>query len=304
MMIATFDDLCLAMYVLVADAWTEIGPQLRRPGPAPACSDAELVTMVLVGECLSEEVETHLVARFQARPDLFPVVPERSWFHRRRRALAEATNAVRRVLLRHLDLAWDQQCALDSLPVEVLPFARVPGSPTASTWKSYGARYGWVAAKKRRIFGFKLQLLVTLGGVILDFALAPANASDLSVGADLVAAHPNHLVVADKGYVSAPIAQALADECDVILLTTPRRNQQRQLSPSQARLQRRWRAIVETVNSQLAEQFGIERTRARTFWSFVARLHAKLAAHTAAILLNRLAAYPFPLHLRRFAFLY
>ena len=48
-MITDFEDFCLSMYVVVDDLWARIGPRDRRPGPAPACSDSELLAMVLVG---------------------------------------------------------------------------------------------------------------------------------------------------------------------------------------------------------------------------------------------------------------
>jgi len=56
-----------------------------------------------------------------------------------------------------------------------------------STWRAAGATFGKVSSKKQTIFGYKLHLLVTLGGVILDFELAPANVYDLTVEAELLA---------------------------------------------------------------------------------------------------------------------
>jgi len=50
-MIADFDDFCMWVYVIVDDIWKEIAPLFRRPGPKPVCSDSELITMALVGEC-------------------------------------------------------------------------------------------------------------------------------------------------------------------------------------------------------------------------------------------------------------
>ena len=65
-MIADFEDFCLYMYVLVDDLWTVLRPRYPRPGPAPACSDSELITMVLVGECRGWDEETELVAGWHA----------------------------------------------------------------------------------------------------------------------------------------------------------------------------------------------------------------------------------------------
>src|SRR5438067_13233676 len=51
-MITQFEDYCLWMYVVVAELWPQVAPRCRRPGPAPECSDSELVTMAeaLLGE--------------------------------------------------------------------------------------------------------------------------------------------------------------------------------------------------------------------------------------------------------------
>ncbi len=50
-MIHTFEDLCLYTYVIVDDIWQQIAPLFRRPGPAPDCSDSEVITIALVSEC-------------------------------------------------------------------------------------------------------------------------------------------------------------------------------------------------------------------------------------------------------------
>ena len=47
-----------------------------------------------------------------------------------------------------------------------------------------------------------------------------------------------------------------------------------------------FRRAVETLNSQLAEQFGVERNRAKSVPGLCARVQAKLAAHTVGLLLN------------------
>ena len=208
-MIPNFEDFCLYMYVLIDDLWIRIGHRYRRPGPAPVCSDSELITLVLVGECRGWDEETELLAAWQDYRALFPVLPERSRFNRRRRALRYAINDLRRVGLSVLDLAQDRQCVIDSLPVPVLHFHLVPSASSTSTWRAAGASFGKVSSKKQTIFGYKLHLLVTLGGVIRDFELAPANVHDLTVGAELLAEQRDLLVLGDKAYYSVPVAAAL-----------------------------------------------------------------------------------------------
>ncbi|MGI8550533.1 MAG: IS982 family transposase [Dehalococcoidia bacterium] len=293
-------------YTVVDDIWQTIASWFARPGPEPDCSDSELFTLILVGECRGWDVETDLLRHWQAHRALFPCLPSQSRFNRRRRYLTEALSLVRRAVLRLLDLAEDRQCAIDSLPVPVrVPngcFHLVPGSSATSEWKAAGATFGRVSTKQQTIVGYKLTLLVTLGGVILDFELAPANGSDLAVGAELLAEHTDLRAIADKAYISQEIATALWEERGIALLTVPRRNQKQRLPPQIARLFNRFRQIIETVNNQLGTQFAIETNHARTFVGLCARLHAKLAAHTLCVYLNRLLGNPEVLHIKELAF--
>jgi hypothetical protein len=91
---------------------------------------------------------------------------------------------LRQMVLQMLDISQDRQCVIDSLPIPAVQFHLVPGSP--GDWSVYGATFGKVASKKLTIFSYKLLLLVTLGGLILDFVLAPANEADLTVGVELL----------------------------------------------------------------------------------------------------------------------
>jgi hypothetical protein len=302
-MIADFDDFCLWMYVVIDELWQQL-PAAYKPtsGPVPACSDSEVITMAIVGECCGWTHETLLVTEWRARHQLVPQVPERSRFNRRRRHLLHAINAIRQSVLAVLDLAQDRQCALDSLPVPVMGFHLVPSAASVATWKHHGAAFGKGPTKKQTIFGYKLQLLVTLNGVIRDFARAPANAGDLAVGATLLREHEGLVVLGDKGYISTPVAMALRDEQAVHLLTTPRRNQRTPLPAPHCRLHTRWRQVIETVNDQLTEQFAIGRHHAHTFWGLCARLYTKLTAHTLCLYLNRLTGRPACLQIKALAF--
>ncbi len=298
---ATFEDFCLVMYVLVDEVWPAIAPRCRRPGPAPACSDQELVAMALVGEAQGWDQETVFVSQWSRHRDLFPVQPERSRFNRRRRQLAGAINEVRRRLLARLDLAADGQCVLDSLPVPVIGWHLVPDGQRGY-WAGHDARIGYVASKKQWIFGYKLYLLVTQAGVILDFVLAPANVPELQVGVELLEEHTDLAALGDKAFVSAPAQDRLRAENRIDLLTLPRRNQKRQPSAALRRLVSRARQVVETVNGQLAEQFNVEVNHALSFGGLAARLYSKLTAHVACVYLNRLAGAPDVLRIKALAF--
>jgi hypothetical protein len=129
-----------------------------------------------VGECRELSKETTLVANWQLFPDLFPILPSRSRFNRRRRALSQVINLSRQALVKMSVVAEDKQCVLDSLPIPVIGFHLVPRS--RNDWGVHGATHGRVSSKKQTIYGYKLYLLVTFGGVIKDFELASANVDE------------------------------------------------------------------------------------------------------------------------------
>ncbi len=286
MIIKDFTDFCLVVYVVVDDICQQIGPMLRRPGPQPQCSDSELITMTLVGECKGWDLETNLLSNFKDHQDLFPIIPSQSRFNRRRRNLMSTFNLIRRIILSWLDVAQEKQCVIDSLPIPVVKFHLVPTS--TGDWPAHQANFGKASSKKLTFFGYKLHLLVTVGGVILDFELAPASAPDLEVGFELLTEHTDLKVIGDKAYISAEKATELWRYNRIKLQTLPRKNQKQQLSPATRHLVNSIRQIIETVNGQLNEQFHIETNHAHTFWGLCTRLYSKLTAHTLCIYLNRL----------------
>lgn len=299
-MIHDFEDFCLWVYVVVDDIYRQIEPLFNRAGPKPKCRDSELLAMSIIGECRGWDEETVLLSSFQSYRSLFPNIPSQSRFNRRRRNLMNAFNLIRQVILSQLDVALDNQAIIDSLPVPVVQFHLAPGS--TGDWPEHGADYGKVASKKETVFGYKLHLLITMGGVILDFELAPASATDLNVGFELLAEHTDLNVIGDKGYISADKAAELWLHNRIRLQTIPRRNQKVQLPAETRQLFNRIRQLIETVNGQLGAQFNIEINHAHTFWGLCTRLHTKLAAHTLCIYLNRLLGYPDRLQIKALAF--
>jgi len=230
------------------------------------------MTAALAGECRGWGEETEMLSYWREHRDLFPHIPSQIRFDRRRR------NLIRQVVLVRLDVAQDRWRGIDSLPVPAVQFYLVPNS--TGDWAAHNAAFGKVPSKSQTIFGYKLHLLITGGGVILDFELAPANASELSIDFDLLTEHGDLIVIGNKGSMSAERAADLWKNNRIRLHTLPRRNQKRQPPPVVKRTITTVRQIIETVNSQLSSQFNVEANHARTFWGLCARLYTRLAAHT------------------------
>jgi hypothetical protein len=299
-MIDGFDDFCLWVYVTVDDIWQTVEHYFKRPGPQPQCSDSELLTMILVGECCGWEMETEMLNYWRAYRRLFPHQPTQSRFNRRRRQLSQGLQLLRQALLSQLDLTAERLCAIDSHPLPVVAFHHAPRA--AREWAMHQADIGWCASKRMHFFGYRLHLLVTLEGLVLDYALAPASVRDLPIAQELLAAQYDRIVLGDGAYLSRPVAAELRTARAIQLLTLPRVNQRLQLPKSFHRPFKAARFIIETVNSQLEAQFNIQRNHARSFGGLTARLHAKLTAHTLCVYLNRLLAAPHFLQIKALAF--
>lgn len=299
-MITDFEDFCTWVFVVVDDIWKTVAPLCKRPGPKPDCTDSELIAMSLIGECRGWHMETELLSCWQEYRHLFPHIPSQSRFNRRRRNLMQAINLIRVVILRSLDLSQDKQCLIDSLPIPALQFHLVPAS--TGDWKAAQATFGKAITKKQTFFGYRLHLLITLSGLILDFELAPANCQDLAIGFELLSEHTDLEVLGDKAYISTAKAAELWEKNRIVLRTIPRSNQKQQVSGAFQHLHNAIRQLIETVNGQLSGQFLIEKNYAHTFWGLCTRLYSKLTAHTLCIYLNRLLGKPDFLQIKALAF--
>src|SRR4051812_47561905 len=128
-MITDFDDFCLWVYCIVDEIYQAIEPMLGLRGPRAVCSNSELITMSIIGECRGWDLETNLLSEMQAHRALFPHIPEQSRFNRRRRNLMHVVNLIRQILLSQMDIAQDAQCVIVSLPVPVVHFHLAPVQP-------------------------------------------------------------------------------------------------------------------------------------------------------------------------------
>ena len=301
MIIQEFDDFSLWVYYIVDEVCQQLSPLLHRPGPKPTtASDSEVLAMAIIGECRSIDMETDMLSFWSSHRDLFPHLPSQSRFNRRRRSLLPLFNLIRCAILQLLDVAQETMCVIDSLPVPAVSFHLAPQA--RGDWAEHGAAFGKVSSKKQTIYGYKLQVLVTLGGVVLDFELAPANASDLSVGEELLREHTGLTVLGDKAYISEEVQAGLRSKRDIRLLSLPRRNMRVQMPQVVCEAINGARQVIETVNDQLTEQFNLERNHAHSFWGLCTRLMTKLTAHTLCVYLNRLLGNADFLQIKHLAF--
>ena len=97
------EDIFVHCYVLVDDlikgGWVDIP---ARPGPKPACTDAEIITIVLVRHLLCRRSESGFLAEIRREwPGLFRSLPHVSEFNRRARWLYGAYEQIRAAVARY-----------------------------------------------------------------------------------------------------------------------------------------------------------------------------------------------------------
>jgi IS5 family transposase len=126
-------------------------------------------------------------------------------------------------------------------------------------------------------FGFKLHLLVSDRGELLNVTLTAGNTDDRKPLPGLLGAVSGRLV-ADKGYLSRDLSESLREK-GIELITKARKNmEQPQLTVMNAFLLRK-RAIIESVIDQLKNISQVEHTRHRAFTGFLWNLAAALIAY-------------------------
>jgi IS5 family transposase len=106
-------------------------------------------------------------------------------------------------------------------------------------------------------FGFKLHVITMHRGEVLCGALTAANTNERDVAGALSQAVDGGIVLCDGGYRSAPLARAVAEEAELLLLTPQESGRRRALVSS-------LRERVETTFSQLWARF-IDRIFSRSW---------------------------------------
>ena len=112
-------------------------------------------------------------------------------------------------------------------------------------------------------YGYKLHLVVSECGDLLNITLTPGNTDDRKPVMDLLSVLSGK-VFADKGYVSKKLAKQLLESFDIEFFSKPRRNMKNKLMRLTDKLLSRKRSIVETVIDQLKNISQIEHSRHRS----------------------------------------
>jgi hypothetical protein len=277
----TAEELLLEVFCLVDDQLQglDLG-RIRQRGPMPTLSDAEVITIEIVGEFWKLHTDKDIYRHFrQYHRREFPALAgvHRTTFARQAANLMCYKQLIQERLAEKLagsDPVW----LTDSMPVHACQFARA----TFCCRFAGLAGYGYDHLIKRTFYGFRLHLKTTRDGVILDYELAPARVNEATV---LIESEPPEGTtgIGDRGYGGRPLREAMEDR-GVALLAPPRRKcDDKQGDKERAAALASVRYRIETVNGQQAERYEMKRTWARDTWHLCHRVARKILSHTVMI---------------------
>ena len=276
------EDLFVYVYVLIHDL-TIAGPLAipARPGPAPACSDAELLAIAVVRHLLGRRSESGFLAEV-ARDwgHLFPRLPHQSEANRRTRWLWGAFEQLRITLAAALPDDDCQQVDTSALPVRHPSRVRGPDGWTGPG-NDLAARFGRDAAHAEWFYGFRLAVKTDLGSrIVRAWAIVPAAVNEREVAGDLLEAGPAPRdLLADKGFSGRAFAAAQAARGTAVLVP-PDKRQRASMPPMLVKVIAEWRNRIETTFSEITDRMELARHGAHTFWGLLTRTAATIAAHT------------------------
>jgi len=240
----------------------------------PKLSDKGVIALSLAAETLGIDSERFL---FKQLPKPVEGLIERSVYNRRARRLSVKIESIRQVVVDRLD----SQAALyvvDSMPMEVCKLSRAKRSRTCREYDYSSPDYGYCAAQDAHYFGFKLHAVCTPEGLIKMFDISKASVHDIHYLQDIQGKLSHCILLGDKGYLSKQWQADLFDS-NAIKLETPMRTNQKDFKVFPQAFSRA-RKRIETLFSQLCDQFMIRRNYAKTFTGFARRLTTKIAALT------------------------
>jgi len=254
----------------------------RRVGRKPKMADTEVVALSLTAEFMSIDSENDLFR--QPNKLGIPNLIERSQFNKRRRKLFGLSEAIRGALSSKFTEPEDY-FIVDSMPLEICKTARQNRVKICKEHYETAPEKGYCASQKTWFYGYKLHGVCTLSGVFHSIDITKANVHDIHYLKDVKHQLAECVILGDKGYVSAAYQLDLFESANIVLETPMRSNQKGY--KKQPYIFRKSRKRIETLFSQLCDQFMIRRNYAKTFSGFKTRILAKITALTLIQFINK-----------------
>jgi hypothetical protein len=279
-----FDKILGVIKDIIGDEINEKGNYLRR-GTSPRFSDVEVIALSLTAECLSIDSENYLFSKLNKEYlREFENIISRRQYNDRRKLLFEQTERVRKLMAERLNSQADV-FAIDSMPLEICKISREQRNKMGKESELNSPDKGYCASQKKYFYGYKLHSVCSAAGVIESLDLTKASVHDVHYLKDVQELFSNCIITGDKGYIGRQ-QQINLFETAAIELVVPLRSNQKDQKPV-IRILKKIRKRIETVFSQLCDQFMIQRNYAKSFTGFKSRILAKVSGLTILQFLNK-----------------
>lgn len=253
------------------------------PGVVPKFSDLEVVALSMASEAVGIDSESLLFSRLKEYGDKMPNLISRRQYNDRRKFTAQLCRLIRERIANEMDGGEDYFC-IDSKPVEVCRIARAKRCTMDGNDYRKAPSYGYCTSQGTYYYGYKLHAVCGLSGVIHSFDLTKAGVHDINYLKDVKVDYSNCTVIGDRGYISADVQLDLFETAH-IRLEVPYRRNQRDWKPvfhPFAKARKR----IETLFSQLCDQFMLIRNCAKDTDGLFARIIGKISALTILQYIN------------------
>ncbi|CAM1333307.1 IS982 family transposase [Tenacibaculum aestuariivivum] len=251
--------------------------QIRKP----KLSDKELISINLTSEYMGIDSESQL---FRILPPSLLNKIERSVYNLRKRKLFYAQDQIRKKLTHHFH-EFENYFIVNSMPLEVCKLSRASRSKICRESFKNSPNSGYCASQSMRYFGYKLHAVCSVNGVIENFDLSKASVHDIHYLKDIKSQMKNCVLLADKGYLSSKYQLDLFTHSNIKIEVPMRKNQHNY--SKQPYIFRKSRKRIETLFSQLCDQFMIRRNYAKSFDGFKTRILSKITAMTIIQFINK-----------------
>ena len=254
-------------------------PKVGRP---KKMSDLEVIALSLTAEYMSIDSENNLFENIDSSN--IENLLERSQFNKRRKTLFKFNEIVRQKLASFF-LEFEDCYLIDSMPLEICKFARHLRVKICREDFDTAPAKGYCASQASWYYGYKLHGVCSVSGVFHSLDITKANVHDIHMLNDVKYQINDCLLLGDKGYLSSRQQLDLFETANIKLETPMRKNQKGYVK--QPYVFRKSRKRIETLFSQLCDQFMIRRNYAKSFRGFKTRILAKITAMTVVQYINK-----------------
>lgn len=251
--------------------------QIRKP----KLTDLRIIAINLTSEYMSIDSEHQL---FRILPVEIKSLIERSVYNRRKRKLFNHMERIRKLLAERFN-GSEKYFVVDSMPLEVCKLSRSSRSRICKETDYALPNRGYCASQKMHYYGYKLHAVCSAEGVFQSLDISPASVHDIHYLKDIKQQIENCTILGDKGYLSAEYQLDLFTSHNIKLEVPMRKNQKNY--KIQPYIIRKSRKRIETLFSQLCDQFMIRRNYAKSFLGFKTRILSKIVTLTIIQTINR-----------------